>query len=122
MAHFASMVERYSDKELSSRSERASLAEVMLPEMQKALDDLRMKTGVYAFRIHMDEFEPDEGYECDFQVKWALTEDWESFNGDVKPKFSKSLEAIYEVADAMDMLAPMLQKKVKLTSEPKLNA
>lgn len=123
MSHFASLVEHISEKgvENNSRSARKQLAEEMIPEMQKALDDLRRKTGIFAFRVNFDEFEKDEGFECDFQIKYAMSEDWRSFDGNLPPKFESYREDIYEVTDAMDTLAPLLEQKVKLSSEPKLN-
>jgi hypothetical protein len=121
MSHFASLVEHLSDKGVGTGAARKKLAEDMLPEMQKALDDLRRKTGVFAFRIHMNEFEKGEEFECDFQVKWAMSEDWRSFDGNLPPKFETYREDIYEITDAMDTLAPMLKHKVKLSSEPELS-
>ncbi|RZA26390.1 MAG: hypothetical protein EOP10_03765 [Proteobacteria bacterium] len=121
MSHFASLVEHLSEKGVSSAVARKRLAEEMIPEMQKALDELRRKTGVFAFRIHMNEFEEGEEFECDFQVKWALSEDWRSFDGNLPPKFENYREDIYEITDAMDTLAPMIQQKIKLSSEPKIN-
>ena len=92
----------------------------MIPEMQKALNDLKKTTGVFAFQIAIDEFEKGEGYECDFQVKWALSEDWRSFDGNVPPRFMKFREEIYEVSDAMDTIAPILKQKIQLTSKAEL--
>ncbi|MBC7659248.1 MAG: hypothetical protein H7249_06025 [Chitinophagaceae bacterium] len=120
--NFALLVEKISEQDTQKLSVRQSLSEQMVPEMQKALNDLKKKTGVFAFRITMDEFEADEGYECDFQVKWALSEDWRSFDGNVPPRFAKFRDEIYEVSDAMDTIAPIICKKLKLSSETDLHS
>lgn len=113
--NFALLVEKLSEED-DKQSSRKDLSQQLIPEMQKALNDLKIKTGVFAFRIHIDEFEVGEDYECDFQVKWALTEDWRSFDGNVPPRFAKFREAIYEVSDALDTIAPILRQSIKLTS------
>ena len=118
MSHFATLVELLSEKTVSTAAARKKLAEEMVPEMQKALNDLRKKTGVFAFRLNINEFEEDEGYECDFQVKWAASEEWRSFDGNVPSKFEVFREDIYEITDSMDVLAPILQQKIKLSSLP----
>lgn len=117
MSHFASLVELLSEKTVSTAAARKKLAEEMIPEMQKALNDLRQKSGVFAFRLHINEFEEDEGYECDFQVKWAMSEEWRSFDGNVPKKFEPFREEIYEITDSMDLVAPILQQRIKLSTE-----
>ena len=115
--NFALLVEKLSEEDYDKASVRKGLSEQLVPEMQKALNDLKKKTGVFAFRLNIDEFETGEDYECDFQVKWALSEDWRSFDGNVPPRFAKFRDEIYEVSDALDTIAPILKKSIKLTSE-----
>ncbi len=117
MSHFAGLVEKISEWEFRKASERDELAKLILPEMQKALDELKKRIGAFGIRILIDEFEEDEGYECDFQIKWALSEDWRRFDGDVPARFNPYLDDIYEMTDALDTLAPILKQKVSLKSE-----
>jgi len=118
--NFALLVEKLSEQDYDTSSMRKDLSAQIIPEMQKALNDLKKKTGVFAFRIAIDEFEVGEDYECDFQVKWALSEEWRSFDGNVPPRFMKHRDEIYEVSDAMDTLAPILRKTIKLSSSTEL--
>jgi hypothetical protein len=120
--NFALLVEKISEEDYDKSSVRKALSEQLIPEMQKALNDLKKKTGVFGFRINIDEFEAGEDYECDFQVKWALSEEFRSFDGNVPPRFAKFREDIYEVSDAMDTLAPILKKAIKLNSETELHS
>lgn len=119
MSHFVSLVEQLSEKTVSSAAARKKLAEEMLPEMQKALNDLRQKSGVFGFRVEIDEFEKGEDFESDFQVKWAASEDWRRFDGTVPPKYERYREDIYEISDAFDLLAPLVQSRMKASSEVK---
>ena len=119
--NFALLVEKISEQDYKKSAVRQSLSEQMIPEMQNALNEIKKKTGVFAFRINVDEFEADEGFECDFQVKWAMSEEWRSFDGNVPPRFAKFRDEIYELSDAMDVIAPILKKSIKLSSEIELH-
>lgn len=119
MSHFASLIDHLSEQTLSSAAARKKLAEEIMPELQKALNDLRQKSGVFGLRVDIDEFEKGEDFESDFQIKWAASEDWRRFDGNVPPKFERYREDLYELIDALDTLAPIVQFKMRASSEVK---